>query len=291
MLNDIENNLIIDFNIDYNLLFHILTLNIVNYIWFNITYFLTQFKITLKSNQGLRVCFVSLFIATVLTVYEILLFYAFVIPEIKREVNEGILLLALQVKQELYFNIDINLNNNLIDNNLKSSNNSNIFFNLIDYLNITIPYLDINTNNIINLNKYNEDYYDTYISFINTFVSSKFNELLKYIINNETVKIFVLSILKTLYVRESIYVDRINTYTILTSVFLLGFLIFTLLMIKYTLNYRKEILGNHVWISSWFTIIMILSFQYSFFIYANKYKYMGRTDTDEIVYFLFNQLQ
>jgi hypothetical protein len=59
---------------------------------------------------------------------------------------------------------------------------------------------------------------------------------------------------------------------------------------KYTLNYIKEILGNYVWVSSWFTIIMILSFQYSFFIYANKYKYMGITDTDEIVYFLFNQL-
>ena len=291
MLNDIENNLIIDFNIDYNLLFHILTLNFINYIWSNITYFLTQFKNTLKSNQGLRVCFISLFIATILTVYEILLFYAFVIPEIKREVNEGILLVALQVKEQLYFNIDINLNNNIIDSNINNSNNTNIFFNLIDYLNITIPYLDINTNNIINLNKYNEDYYDTYIAFINTFVSSKFNELLKYIINNETVKIFVLSILKTLYVRESIYVDKINTYTILTSIFLLGFLIFTLLMIKYTLNYRKEFLGNYVWIESWFTIIMILLFQYSFFIYANKYKYMGRTDTDEIVYFLFNQLQ
>ena len=291
MLNDIENNLIIDFNIDYNLLFHILTLNFINYIWSNITYFLTQFKNTLKSNQGLRVCFISLFIATILTVYEILLFYAFVIPEIKREVNEGILLLALQVKEQLYFNIDINLNNNIIDSNINNSNNTNIFFNLIDYLNITIPYLDINTNNIINLNKYNEDYYDTYIAFINTFVSSKFNELLKYIINNETVKIFVLSILKTLYVRESIYVDKINTYTILTSIFLLGFLIFTLLIIKYTLNYRKEFLGNYVWIESWFTIIMILLFQYSFFIYANKYKYMGRTDTDEIVYFLFNQLQ
>lgn len=291
MLNDIENNLIIDFNIDYNLLFHILTLNFINYIWSNITYFLTQFKNTLKSNQGLRVCFISLFIATILTVYEILLFYAFVIPEIKREVNEGILLVALQVKEQLYFNIDINLNNNIIDSNINNSNNTNIFFNLIDYLNITIPYLDINTNNIINLNKYNEDYYDTYIAFINTFVSSKFNELLKYIINNETVKIFVLSILKTLYVRESIYVDKINTYTILTSIFLLGFLIFTLLIIKYTLNYRKEFLGNYVWIESWFTIIMILLFQYSFFIYANKYKYMGRTDTDEIVYFLFNQLQ
>ena len=291
MLNDIENNLIIDFNIDYNLLFHILTLNFINYIWSNITYFLTQFKNTLKSNQGLRVCFISLFIATILTVYEILLFYAFVIPEIKREVNEGILLVALQVKEQLYFNIDINLNNNIIDSNINNSNNTNIFFNLIDYLNITIPYLDINTNNIINLNKYNEDYYDTYIAFINTFVSSKFNELLKYIINNKTVKIFVLSILKTLYVRESIYVDKINTYTILTSIFLLGFLIFTLLMIKYTLNYRKEFLGNYVWIESWFTIIMILLFQYSFFIYANKYKYMGRTDTDEIVYFLFNQLQ
>lgn len=290
MFNDIDENLLTEFNIDYTLLFHIVTLNTINYIFYNINYFLTQFKNTVKSSEGLRVCFISIFIATVLTLYEILLFYAFVIPEIKREVNEGILLLALQVKEQLYFNININLNNNIKDN-LNGSNTTSIFFNLIDYLNITIPYLDTNTNSIINLNKYNKEYYDTYLSFINTFISSNFNEFLKYIINNETLKIFVLSTLKTLNVRESIYVDKINTYTVLTSMFLLGFLIFSLLMIKYTLNDRKEILGNYVWVSSWFTIAMILLFQYSFFVYANKYKYMGRTDTDEIVYFLFNQLQ
>lgn len=290
MFNDIDGNLITDFNIDYTLLIHIVTLNTINYIYYNINYFLTQFKNTVKSSEGLRVCFISLFIATILTLYEILLFYTFVIPEIKNEVNEGILLLALQVKYQLYFNININLNNNIKDN-LNGSNTTNIFFNLIDYLNITIPYLDSNTNSIINLNKYNKEYHDTYITFINTFISSIFNELLNYIINNETVKIFILSTLKTLNVRESIYVDKINTYTVLTSMFLLGFLIFSLLMIKYTLNDRKEILGNYVWVSSWFTIAMILLFQYSFFVYANKYKYMGRTDTDEIVYFLFNQLQ
>ena len=124
MLNDIENNLIIDFNIDYNLLFHILTLNFINYIWSNITYFLTQFKNTLKSNQGLRVCFISLFIATILTVYEILLFYAFVIPEINKEVNEGLILLSFQIKQQINNNININYdyfkNVDIIDNNYSS---------------------------------------------------------------------------------------------------------------------------------------------------------------------------
>ena len=159
-----------------------------------------------------------------------------------------------------------------------------LLIDLFKYLNITI--IDDITNEKIYQNT-NELLYSNIITF---FIQDKFNLLLKYIIQNETTKILILSILKTLYQREKILVDEINNYIVITVIFLLGFLMFCLLFIKKILNERKEILGNYVWISSWFTIVMILMFQYSFFIYANKYKYMGSTNTDELVYFILNQL-
>lgn len=235
-------------------------------------------------NDGLRVCFISLFVATVLTVYEILLFYGFVIPEINKEVNEGIRIMAYQVKDKLDFNY-INIDDVI--------NNNDMFTGLLYYLNITIPYLDKNTNTMIYLNQYNNNYYDIYSSYIttlNSYIILNINSIFQYIFQNNITKIFILSILKTLYIRELEYINKINTYTILTVTLLLVFLVSGLLLIYNTLNERKEILGNYVWISSAFTICMILLFQYSFFIYANKYKYMGSTNTDEIIYYVLNQL-
>lgn len=278
-----------DFDIDYIILFNLITLNIINNIknyFIKLKLSFGEFFSTIKTNEGLRVCFISLFVATILTIYEIILFYAFVIPEINKEVNEGIKIIAYQIKYKSQLNIDVN-NVNFIDFN---NFNDNPFINLFNYLNLTIPYYDVKNNNIIFLNQYNVNYYEIYLNIINNFIISKTNILIQYILSNDIFKIFILSILKTLYIRESEYVNKINTYNIITVSFLLSFLIFSLLLIYNTLNRRKEKLGNYVWIASIFTITMILSFQYSFFIFANKYKYMGSTNTDEIIYYVLNQL-
>jgi len=280
---------------DCYILFITFTLNIINYcsvikyniihFYYYLLYLYNQFIITIRKNEGLRVCFISIFVATILTIYEILLFYGFVIPEINKEVNEGIRLMAHQVKQEL--------NLNIINSDTILDNNNDLFSGLLNYLNITIPYYDKDTNSMIYLNQYNINYnemYSSYITTFNTFIISNINNILQYLLKNNITKIFILSILKTLYLRELEYVNRINTYTIITVTLLFGFLIFSLLLIYNTLNERKEILGNYVWISSGFTICMILLFQYSFFIYANKYKYMGSTNTDEIIYYILYQL-
>ena len=271
MLNNIE----IPIDIDFLFFIKLISLNFIfnlklqyRNIYNKINLFINEFIFTLKSSDGLRVCFISIYVATLLTIYEIILFYSFVIPEI----NNGIITMAYETKKQI--NLDINI----------KLQPDTLLIDLFKYLNITIIY-DI-TNEKIYQNT-NELLYSNIITF---FIQDKFNLLLKYIIQNETTKILILSILKTLYQREKILVDEINNYTVITVIFLLGFLMFCLLFIKKILNERKEILGNYVWISSWFTIVMILMFQYSFFIYANKYKYMGSTNTDELVYFILNQL-
>ena len=275
MLNNIE----IPIDIDFLFFIKLISLNFIfnlklqyRNIYNKINLFINSFIFTLKSSDGLRVCFISIYVATLLTIYEIILFYSFVIPEINNEINNGIITMAYETKKQI--NLDINI----------KLQPDTLLIDLFKYLNITIIY-DI-TNEKIYQNT-NELLYSNIITF---FIQDKFNLLLKYIIQNETTKILILSILKTLYQREKILVDEINNYTVITVIFLLGFLMFCLLFIKKILNERKEILGNYVWISSWFTIVMILMFQYSFFIYANKYKYMGSTNTDELVYFILNQL-
>ena len=275
MLNNIE----IPIDIDFLFFIKLISLNFIfnlklqyRNIYNKINLFINEFIFTLKSSDGLRVCFISIYVATLLTIYEIILFYSFVIPEINNEINNGIITMAYETKKQI--NLDINI----------KLQPDTLLIDLFKYLNITI--IDDITNEKIYQNT-NELLYSNIITF---FIQDKFNLLLKYIIQNETTKILILSILKTLYQREKILVDEINNYTVITVIFLLGFLMFCLLFIKKILNERKEILGNYVWISSWFTIVMILMFQYSFFIYANKYKYMGSTNTDELVYFILNQL-
>lgn len=275
MLNNIE----IPIDIDFLFFIKLISLNFIfnlklqyRNIYNKINLFINEFIFTLKSSDGLRVCFISIYVATLLTIYEIILFYSFVIPEINKEINNGIITMAYETKKQT--NLDINIK-------LKPDT---LLIDLFKYLNITI--IDDITNEKIYQNT-KELLYSNIITF---FIQDKLNLLLKYIIENETTKIIVLSILKTLYQREKILVDEINNYTIITVTFLLGFLMFCLLFIKKILNERKEILGNYVWISSWFTIVMILMFQYSFFIYSNKYKYMVSTNTDELVYFILNQL-
>ena len=275
MLNNIE----IPIDIDFLFFIKLISLNFIfnlklqyRNIYNKINLFINEFIFTLKSSDGLRVCFISIYVATLLTIYEIILFYSFVIPEINNEINNGIITMAYETKKQI--NLDINI----------KLQPDTLLIDLFKYLNITI--IDDITNEKIYQNT-NELLYSNIITF---FIQDKFNLLLKYIIQNETTKILILSILKTLYQREKILVDEINNYIVITVIFLLGFLMFCLLFIKKILNERKEILGNYVWISSWFTIVMILMFQYSFFIYANKYKYMGSTNTDELVYFILNQL-
>ena len=265
----------INLELNFKIIIQLFFLNLINTIKYNLKNFFEKcdeiiniFLLTINSNDGLRVCFISIFVATVLTIYEILLFYAFVVPSIYKEINNGIFIISKKIKtNNINFNID-----------------QSIILYVIEYFNITIlPPL----NNIYNIDIIKNEKY--IISNIFQF-ENNLNEFINYLIQNNNTKLFILSILKTFNERESILVDKINDYTIVTCSLLLGLLLFSLFIIKITLEKRNEQIGKKVWISSWFTILMILLFQYSFFTYANKYKYMGTTDINELVYYILDYL-
>jgi hypothetical protein len=265
----------INFELNLKIIIQFFFSNLINTIKYNLKFFFQKyvdfiniFLLTVNSNKGLKVCFISIFVATILTIYEIIMFYAFVVPSIYKEIINGIFIISKKIKtNNINFNID-----------------KSIILYVIDYFNITVlPPL----NNIYNIDIIKNEKY--IISDIFKF-ENNLNEFINYLIQNDNTKLFILSILKTFNERESILVDKINDYTIVTCSLLLGFLLFSLFIIKITLEKRNEQIGKKVWISSWFTILMILLFQYSFFTYANKYKYMGTTDINELIYYVLNYL-
>lgn len=292
-INDSESELDTDFDIplDCLLLMYLVSLNILNsfknyvkYIWNslfvliktlqkNIYIFNKEFIETVNSSNGLRVCFISLFVATILTLYEVILFYVFVIPSIDKEINNSIILISQQVKQQFKFTFSID---------------TQIIIEILYNMNMTLPIDNLNNN--LDIKLFTDILLDNYYSMIVDVSNTKLQNLIKYIFNNNNTKLFILGILKTLSIRESILVNEVNIYTIVTVCILLFFLVICLFSIKQTLSNRNEVLGGIVWVSSILTIILILMFQYSFYVYANKYKYIGTTDTDELVNFIINQL-
>ena len=51
----------------------------------------TNFYETLTSNNGLRATFIVIFVATMLTVYELSMFYFVVVPKVNSQINQGII--------------------------------------------------------------------------------------------------------------------------------------------------------------------------------------------------------
>ena len=276
---DFEFNLDLDLDFEFKYIYCITLIQMISlnfilflkdiyvYLYNIIKNFITVFISTINKSEGLRVCFISIYVATILTLYEIILFYFFVVPEIYREINSAIILMS----------------NNIKLTDLKISFQPTYIFDIIDIFNISIPFIDTN------INPYQNVYPLSYLNFFETF-ENKANDIFIYLLQNKDIQKFILSIFYTLNEREIVIINKINDYTIVTSFLLLGFLIFSLLLIKKKLNDRNEELGVKVWISCWFTVVMILLFQYSFFVYANKYKYIGSTNINELIYFILNYL-
>ena len=276
---DFEFNLDLDLDFEFKYIYCITLIQMISlnfilflkdiyvYLYNIIKNFITVFISTINKSEGLRVCFISIYVATILTLYEIILFYFFVVPEIYREINSAIILMS----------------NNIKLTDLKISFQPTYIFDIIDIFNISIPFIDTH------INPYQNVYPLSYLNFFETF-ENKANDIFIYLLQNKDIQKFILSIFYTLNEREIVIINKINDYTIVTSFLLLGFLIFSLLLIKKKLNDRNEELGVKVWISCWFTVVMILLFQYSFFVYANKYKYIGSTNINELIYFILNYL-
>jgi hypothetical protein len=175
-----------------------------------------NFYNTLISNNGLRATFIVVFVATMLTVYELSMFYFVVVPKVNSQIKEGILNISKNLKKTDLLNID-----------------------------------------------------NLYESKINTFKS----------------------VFKTFQERENVLIDKINMYTVYTAFFMLIFLSILLLIIKNKLNERGENIGKCVWILSFITLFLIGIFQYAFYIFGNKYNYLGSEGQEELLYNLLSKLK
>jgi hypothetical protein len=184
------------------------------------------------SNDGLRGLFSVIAVATILTVYELGMFFYIVTPKVKKQVDQGIEQLSIVAGDIVRKSINQNTATTQIDPNTKA---------LINYS--MIPFRDgIDTG------------------------------------------------LETLRDREEVLTDKINNYTRITGVFLLVVLFMIMYGIKVILNSRGESIGACTWKIILVTIVLILSFQYSFYWYGQEYRYLGRDGNEELLYYLSEKL-
>jgi hypothetical protein len=221
-----------------------------------------NFYNTLISNNGLRATFIVVFVATMLTVYELSMFYFVVVPKVNSQIKEGIL----------------NISENLKKTDLFKNENDKLYIQDLNNIFKKIRSYDEN-------NKYSYifDFIDKYKNKVNSLLN--IDNLYESKIN--TFK----SVFETFQERENVLIDKINMYTVYTAFFMLIFLSILLLIIKNKLNERGENIGKCVWILSFITLFLIGIFQYAFYIFGNKYNYLGSEGQEELLYYLLSKLK
>ena len=233
---------------------------------------------TLLSTNGLRATFVVIFVATMLTIYELGMFYFVVVPKVNFQINNGIHEVSKNLKE-----IDIiNTDKLIVDNDyLKEIDNfiNNIReFDSENKYSFLINMFEKYKVNIINKIKYT---IDEGIKNVTNYSSSD--------INNHKINTLK-SLFETFQDREDVLLDKINNYTIVTSFFLLSVLCIILYLIKSKLNERGENIGKCVWVLSFITLFLIMIFQYAFYVFGNKYNYLGSEGNEELLYYLLEKL-
>jgi|688.fasta_scaffold485044_2 hypothetical protein len=222
-----------------------------------------NFYNTLISNNGLRATFIVVFVATMLTVYELSMFYFVVVPNVNSQIKKGILDISENLKKTDLFNSEKDdefiSDLNKIYGNIRSYDKLNNFSYIFDFI-------DKHKNKVNNLLNTDNKLYE---SKINTFKS----------------------VFETFQERENVLIDKINMYTVYTAFFMLIFLSILLLIIKNKLNERGENIGKCVWILSFITLFLIGIFQYAFYIFGNKYNYLGSEGQEELLYYLLSKLK
>lgn len=203
---------------------------------------------SLKSDDGLRGLFCVFFVATLLTFYELYMFFAIVVPQVKEQVDNGIEQVSQSVNKSIYESLTNPLNNPLDTKTLQQLNEI-----------VKLPKLNDNTGSFIN--------------YLTT-----------------PVKDITDASLQTIKERELRLTNKINNYTKLTGLAMIILLVLFLFWISYILNKRGQSIGRCTWKIAATTVILIFSFQYSFYLYGQNYKYLGTLGEDELVYYLMKQL-
>lgn len=202
---------------------------------------------TLFTNDGLRSLFGLVLVSTILTIYELVLFYRVVVPQITTQVDNGLNLLA----NTLYTNFALNPS-----------------FKYLSQLDLSKDFNTNQTNEVRNI--YNQI----------TIAKEK-----KELTTNR-----ILNALETFKEREKIYTHKINNYTKFVAVVILSVLTLILVSIYKLLKSRGETIGKCTWIVTFITIALILIFQYIFYIFGNKYQYIGSKGNEEMLVYIFDEL-
>lgn len=197
-----------------------------------------------SSSPGLQSLFAVLFVATVLTIYEVTMFYKVVVPEVNTKINEGIKELSKSLKETSTANVknQIRMDNYSIINTLKEN-----------HMLKDVPY--------------------------DVFIQNK--QLLD-------TKDSLYNILEIGEEREGVLTKKINEYTKVTGVAMVVILCVGLYMIHVVLRSRGEYITRCSWTIIATTIVLILAFQYVFYLLGTKYKYLGSMGDEELLYYIYS---
>jgi hypothetical protein len=207
------------------------------------------------SDDGLRGVFSLIFTATILTIYELGLFYYVVTPGISDQINNGI----KEMARMIYTNFRLTDESELLVKKVRS--------------------------------EIREDEYKKY------FTEEQWSELAteyeKGIFRNESkeqVMDRLIHVLETLHEREQHYINKINNNTKFVGALILIALGVILLTIYLVLKGRGESIGKCTWVNSILTVVLILAFNYSFYLYGNKYRYIGSKGSEEQMVYILSHL-
>lgn len=224
---------------------------------------LNSLQKALISNDGLRGVFSLIFVSTVLTLYELSLFYFIVTPGISDQINNGI----KQMADAIYRNFQ---------EHAESSGNIFSFQKRAQELQNNIPV---------------EFQYRQY------FTPTEWNDIAtefdKSIFLNESRDLTIQRLIKILEIiseREQRYMNKTNTNTKFVGALIVISLIIILLTIYFILKGRGESIGLCTWSNSVITVGLILLFNYSFYLYGQKYKYIGSKGNEELIIELMKNL-
>jgi predicted PurR-regulated permease PerM len=208
------------------------------------------------SDDGLRGVFSLIFTATILTVYELALFYYVVTPGISQQIDNGI----KEMAKLLYTNFEMSDESGVLVKPIKKE---------------SVP-----------------DDYKKY--FTDAQWSDLASEYEKAVFNNETKEQVIerlIHVLETLSEREQHYISKINNNTKFVGALLLIALCAILFTIYMVLKGRGESIGKCTWVNSILTVGLILAFNYSFYLYGNKYRYIGSKGNEEQMVYILNHLK
>jgi len=203
-----------------------------------------------KDSNGVRGIFSIILVATILTVFELGMFYKIISPEVSMQIDNGI------------NDIGNALHSQAGDINMKLSNEV------------------INGSNSVlsNLEK------QTGIKASDKIIASIQNDI------RNAIKSGISNVLDTFNEREILLTKKINTYTKITGVIIIVFLSLLMYSLYYILKQRGETLGSCTWLISFITIFFILGFQYAFFRFGKSFKYIGSYGQEELLVYLLQKI-